>query len=276
MVFSSISRAFSTPKFFFDEEVRDQIFQIIKEAEQEIYLVSPYNKHPNQLENALHDAIQRGVSVTMIYRDDKDQHEGVRSLKSRATVLSAKWLHAKIYMNESTALATSMNLLDSSFNNSLEFGFRVDKAQPGGLYQQLEDYVIRLRERIEQSNPPIAPKLAPRPASTGTAKSTTRRRSAPEAASQPSQSASTAKSATPTATTGTDGHCIRCGENIPFDTYRPYCMACYTSWNYYHKKRDNRHRPEPRCHDCGRIAETSEAKTSMANPLGPCCSPTRA
>ena len=130
MVLQNIVRTFTAEcKFYFDEQARDQIFELIRDAKEWLDLVSPYNKHPQQLRVRLTEAIERGVRVTMLYREDKDQREAVTYLKDLgATVLPVKWLHSKIYMNESRALASSMNLLESSFNNSSEFCIRIDRA----------------------------------------------------------------------------------------------------------------------------------------------------
>ena len=195
MVLHSIVRTLKAEcRFYFDDEVRNQIFGVIRDAEAWLSLVSPYNKHPQQLRELLSEAIARGVHVTMLYRDEKDQREGVTDLEHLgAKVLPVKWLHSKVYMNESTALASSMNLLDSSFNNSSEFCIRIDKASNGPLYNQLKDYVERIQLRTERRNPSATPaKSTPAKAA---AKSAPPRRRAPRAA---------AANAT--------GHCIRCGD----------------------------------------------------------------
>ena len=165
MVLSNIARMFSAEcRFYFDDEVRDQIFRLIRGAEASLYLVSPYNKHPQQLRELLKEAIEREVHVTMLYRDEKDQREGVTYIEHLgAKVLPVEWLHSKIYMNESTALASSMNLLDSSFNNSSEFCIRIDKTNNGPLYDQLAKYVKQIQLRAERRNPSATPeKSTPR------------------------------------------------------------------------------------------------------------------
>ena len=212
--------------------------------------MSPYNKHPQQLSALLRDAIAKEVHVTMLYRDEKDQREGVAYLERLgAKVLPVEWLHSKIYMNESTALASSMNLLDSSFNNSSEFCIRIDKANNGPLYNQLAEYVERIQLRTERRNPSATPDkstpakaAAPKPApAKAAAKSVPPPRSAPKAA---------AASAT--------GHCIRCGVGIPLNPEKPLCADDYKSWNRY----QNRDYEENHCHLCG-----EEHDTSMAKPL---------
>ena len=248
---SNIARALSAEcRFYFDEEARDQIFGLIRDAKKSLYLMSPYNRHPQQLQTRLTDAIDRGVRVTILYRDEKDQREGVAYLERLgATVLPIKWLHSKIYINESTALASSMNLLDSSFNNSSEFCIRIDKVPYGPLYNQLAEYVKDIRRRARKLNSSAvlekrtpakvaAPKSAPaRPA----AKSGPPPRTGPK-----------------TAAASVTGHCIRCGVGIPFNPEKPLCAKDYKIWNRY----QDPDYEENYCLLCG-----EERSTSMAKPL---------
>ena len=228
-------------RFYFDDQVRDQIFGLIRSAKEFLYLVSPYNKHPQHLRELLTAAIHRGVRVTLLYRDDKEQHEGVRYLEQEgAKVLPVKWLHSKIYMNESTALASSMNLLDSSFNNSSEFCFRIDFANNGPLYHELVEYVKDIRSRGERRNPSAA-----------TDKSTPAKTAAKSAPPPP-------RSAPKAAAAGATGHCIRCGVGIPLNPEEPLCDKHYKTWKRY----QDRDYEENYCHLCG-----EEHNTSMAKPL---------
>ena len=254
MVLSNIARALSGEsgecRFYFDDEPRSQINELIKSAKSFLYLVSPYNKHPNQLKVLLKEAIEDGVSITMLYRDEKGQREGVAYLEPLgATVLPVEWLHSKVYMNESTALASSMNLLDSSFNNSSEFCIKIDKASNRGLYDQLGEYVEKIQLRAERRNPSATPEkptpvkaAAPKPAPAKTAtKSAPPRRSAPK-----------------TAAASVTGHCIRCGVKITFNQEKPLCADDHKSWNRF----QNPDYREHYCHQCG-----EEHETSMAKPL---------
>ena len=251
MVLSNLARALAAEcRFYFDEEARDQIFKLIREAKASLYLVSPYSKHPQQLRERLTEAIERGVSVTIFYRDEKDQREGVTYLEDLgATVLPVEWLHSKIYINEATALASSMNLLDSSFNNSSEFSVRIDKAHDDSLYNQLAEYVDRLRRRAqrrgllpagEKATP--AKVAAPKPAPTKTTA-----KSAPGLRSARKASAASAR-----------GYCIRCRVGVPSNPEKPLCADDYKSWNRF----QNPDYDENYCHSCGK-----EHDTSMAKPL---------
>ncbi len=253
MVLSNIARALTAEcRFYFDEEARDQIFGLIRDAKSSLYLVSPYNRHPQQLRMRLTEAIDRGVNVTMLYRDDKDQREGVTYLDELgATVLPVEWLHSKVYMNESTALASSMNLLDSSFNNSSEFCIRIDKASAGNgrLYDQLAQYVQSILSHAERRNPTATPE---KPAAPNAAAPK------PAPANKTTRSARPPRSAPKAAAVGAKGHCIRCGKRIPLDPDKPLCTDDYRSWNRY----KNFDHEEKFCHQCG-----EEHETSMARPL---------
>ena len=251
MVLSNIKRMLSAEcRFYFDDECRDQIFRLIRDAEAWLYLASPYNRHPHQLHELLRDAIGRKVDVTILYRDEKDQREGVTYLERLgAKVLPVEWLHSKIYMNESRVLASSMNLLDSSFNNSSEFCIRIDKANAnsGRLYDQLFEYVKRIQLRAERRNPSATPE-----------KSTPAKASAPKpapakAAAKP---AAPPRSAPKAAATSATGHCIRCGIEIPLNPEKPLCAKDYKNWNRY-KDPDYE---ENYCHLCGEKYDTSMAK----------------
>ena len=213
MWFSKMELVLSGRRFYFDAEVQDQIYKLIRSARESLYLVSPYNKHTQHLRTLLREAIEDNVQVTMLYRDDKDQREEVTYLERLgATVLPVRWLHSKIYMNESTALASSMNLVESSFNNSLEFCIRIGKGNSGPLYNQLAEYVNLIQSRAErQSFSPTPDKFRP---------------------------AKAAARAT--------GYCIRCGVGIALNPEKPFCLKCFHSWD------KDPNSPEKHCHHCGK------------------------
>ena len=249
MVLTNIARVLSAEcRFYFDDEARTQIFGVIRDAKAWLCLVSPYNKHPHQLQELLIEAIERGVRVTMLYRDERDQREGVTYLERlEATVLPVKWLHSKVYMNESTALASSMNLLDSSFNNSSEFCIRIDKASNGRLYDQLDEYLERIQSRAERRSPTATPeKPAP-------AKITARKPAPPKATTK---SARPPRGAPKAAASSAAGHCIRCGVRIQLDPKEPFCAEHLRNWKRY----KNPDYEENYCHQCGEEHDTSMAK----------------
>ena len=223
------------PRFFFDGDVEPAVRRLIREAREEIILVSPYNNFWINLKDDLHDARERGVAVYLIYRKGENLSEIKWLEKEGVTARAVERLHSKLYMNETTALVTSMNLLESSAINSKEICARFD----GPDREALVEYAHRLAGRSEahlaqqtaRGGPkvPVRPTPAPPP------------RSAPKAA---------AASAT--------GHCIRCGVGMPLNPEKPLCAKDYKSWNRF----QDPDYEEEYCHLCG-----EEHDTSMAKPL---------
>jgi len=70
-----------------------------------------------------------------------------------ATVYAVDKLHAKIYMNESTVIVTSMNLLESSSKNSKELAIRIDDENGK---KEIRSYIQQLKElgHLEYPMPP--------------------------------------------------------------------------------------------------------------------------
>ncbi len=106
---------------------------LVKNAEKEIILVSPYLQISPVLLNLLRDASSRNVEITLIYRDDKPTGKSLERFneeKSKLDGMNVKMLglenlHAKCYLNEFMALLTSMNLYQHSQENNTELGLMV-------------------------------------------------------------------------------------------------------------------------------------------------------
>ena len=201
MVWSSIARAFSEqpPRFVFDGDVEPEVRRLIKEAEDFLILVSPYNDFWINLKDELRDTIGRKVSVTIVCRvgeNDKD----VKWLEQEgADVLPIERLHSKLYMNESVALVTSMNLVESSAKNSKEIGVRFDASESE--HEELRGYVEKL---IGRSRPTRKRPASPPPRATRVNPPTHR-----------------------------GGYCIRCGIGIAYDIENPFCEKDAATWSSY-------------------------------------------
>ena len=117
----------SRSRILIDDAVGNAVLDLIREAKEQVVLVSPYNRFWRHLKDAIHEALQRDVRVTVVYRQEKD-NDGNKILASwllekGGDVYEVEWLHAKIYLNESSLLVTSMNLLESSSKNSWEVAY---------------------------------------------------------------------------------------------------------------------------------------------------------
>jgi len=202
-------------------------------------LVSPYNRFWQHLRNELTLALQRRVPITAIYRDDEPSEDMEWLLGMGATVISVDRLHAKLFLNESYVILTSMNLVETSSKNSREIAIRVDGG-PNSV--AVRDYVhkqlIPLGRRVELQ--PLRSKVA-------------------DARTQPDRSRPNAKGISAPArsgSTGLGGRCIRCKGSIPFDPAKPYCSECYGFWS----QTQDRAFIELCCHRCGQNATTSFAR----------------
>ncbi len=116
---------------FVDEEVQSAILSIIRNAKKYVVVVTPYvglvepRGQWHLAQQAVKDAITRGVRMTFVVRKDwTNEKEALDDLEwlleSKVDVRTVDRLHAKIYLNESSLLVSSMNLKGSSASGSLE------------------------------------------------------------------------------------------------------------------------------------------------------------
>ena len=226
---------------FLDGEITQRVENILEEARQRVIFVTPYLRLWGHLKTNIEQAVKKGVDVRFLIRQDRDQvrAEDVDWLRShKVTVLEIAGLHAKIYMNEQTLLVSSMNITESSTNNSYEVALEVEDA--------LQDKA--LREYVSSKLMSMA-SSQPTPARAKTA-------------------LTWAKAAVKTVT-GRDrpsdmgrGRCIRCHAVIEFNDLRPLCEKDYQIWNVF----ANGEYQEQYCHSCGR-----EAAVTYSRPLCPTC-----
>ena len=113
--------------------------QKLIEAGKDIYLVSPYIKVADQLLAYIKDANRNGAQFKIVclqgglasFRNGMDKPIG-----PNVTLFSLDHLHAKCYLNEETAIVTSLNLYEFSQQNNDEMGFEVRKAEEEELYEE--------------------------------------------------------------------------------------------------------------------------------------------
>jgi len=108
--------------------ISGEIFKIIDEADEILVLVSPYIKINGwpKLTNRLKAALSRGLDLKVYVRDGQKNLNSIDELQQLGiTPFLIPNLHAKLYFNEKEAVTTSMNLLKSSDQYSLEIGHKV-------------------------------------------------------------------------------------------------------------------------------------------------------
>ncbi len=215
----------STEKVFLkDGEVALAIESLVEDARKWVLFVSPYLKLWGHIRNAIELAGKRNLDMTFVIRSDIDEKalSDIQWLKeNKVKVLVVEGLHAKIYLNESETVVSSMNLTEYSTQNSHEIGLRVRDPHYAS---EIKEYVSNIRKlakpfgELDDARPLV---------------STNRR-----------------------ASVAVVGRCIRCGGVVELNPNRPLCEGCYEEWDEY----GNEDYPEKFCHFCGRPANVTYAK----------------
>jgi phosphatidylserine/phosphatidylglycerophosphate/cardiolipin synthase-like enzyme len=130
------------PKFLESKGLTYHLDQIIKNAKESVFLISPFLCIPESLITSINSALRRNVEVTIIYgiRDQFKNYEQDRldRLEPKFNLFFHPRLHAKAYFNEKEALVTSLNLSDAAEDNSSkEFGVYFTKLESKEMYESL-------------------------------------------------------------------------------------------------------------------------------------------
>lgn len=101
---------------------------ILKDAENEVFLVTPYLKISQNFYERLVDSNNKNIEITIIYGKAELSPEQKALLfgLENLNLVFHKNLHAKCYFNEEKALVASMNLYEYSEKNNREMGFLID------------------------------------------------------------------------------------------------------------------------------------------------------
>ena len=220
--------------------VSARLEEIIKKAEERLWLVSPFLKITPRIKNLLEDANRQKIDARVIYGKNELQPEENNWLESMTSIRTSfcKDLHAKCYLNEKEALLTSMNLYEYSQVNNYEMGILVVRESEPELYDSIYQEARHILRASEEIRVTVA-----RVSDTEIDNEQPPRREA--------QRKPRTVQEVPTA-----GFCIRCKSEIPANPDKPYCDRCYWSWNRW----KNPDYQEKYCHICGREHETTLAK----------------
>ena len=224
-------------KFLTTTRISAELEDIIKNADDYLYLISPFLKVSKRLKELL-ESKSRSVNIHVIYGKSELQPDEGEWLQRLDTVRTSyrKDLHAKCYLNEDTALLTSMNLYEFSEKNNDEMGVLVSREDDEDLYNEIFKESKAILDKSEQVRMTF-----------------TRDEPVEDSEAQPR-----AKKTRGTAGTPKNGFCIRCGDTVPANPDRPYCERCFKSWNRY----KNETYGEKGCHTCGK-----EHEATMSRPL---------
>jgi phosphatidylserine/phosphatidylglycerophosphate/cardiolipin synthase-like enzyme len=232
-------------KFLETTGVTYELTELIKKSKEKLWLVSPYIEINDQIRGHIHNSDERNVDIRVIFRKDSKINPGdlsfLNSLKMKH-LLECPDLHAKCYLNENTAIVTSMNLYDYSQTHNREIGIRIDRETPEDKDLYNEVYLEMLSiigvsepfhyevKRVEIESPTV----------------------------QKSVSVKNYPKQTPIPPKENMGYCIRCREQMELDPNKPLCSKCYPIWAKYSDKAY----PEKYCHVCGK-----ESKQAFEKPV---------
>ena len=239
-------------KFLTTKGIAASIEELIRDARQFIVLVSPYLKVDKTYIERLREADRVNVKIYLVFGkkdmsgDEKEKFQDFRHLE----IHFLENLHAKCYMNESTAIITSMNLYGYSEEHNREMGIEICKNQDASLYRDIEKEAESILNSAKKCD--------------------VFRENSQKGFfgfNQKSKEEAFRRNYEPyTNGRGNGGFCIRCGERIYYDAYRPLCEDCYQTWAQF----GNLEYPERYCHKCGReVWGGREPQVDYAHPL--CC-----
>lgn len=208
------------------------IENIIKGAQKKLVLVSPYLQISKTFYERLKDASKKNVEIKIIYGKDElkpNEKNSLADLKN-LELLYFENLHAKCYFNESQMVITSMNMYEFSEKNNREMGVFITREKDQSLFEEGVNETLSIIESSEVIQ-----------------LSKTKRKLYEN--KKPNKQSSSQKQPK-------RGYCIRCEERIPYDTEKPYCWSCFSTWSQY----ENPEYEENVCHSCGEFETTSMIK----------------
>jgi phosphatidylserine/phosphatidylglycerophosphate/cardiolipin synthase-like enzyme len=173
--------------------------KLINSSEEKLFLISPFLQIADSLKSLIKERDSRKIDIRVVYKKDEKINAETMSFLQELTsvkILSCEHLHAKCYINENTAIITSMNLYQYSQQNNKEMGIKVEKDKEPDMYNEIYKEVMRIIQASQQ--PEFSIKKLER-----------------EVSVIPS------------------GFCIRCGGDLKINLEKPLCFNCYKSWEEY-------------------------------------------
>lgn len=266
-------------KFLTTEGVNKQLANIINYAKHELVIISPFIDLKSSIVNLLNlKKDDHELKIIIVFGKNKGHivdsllQKDFEFLKSfpNIEINYSEHLHAKYYANESRSLLTSMNLLDYSQKNNIEFGILTEKTR---FIDQFKFWVKRDNVDYDAydyftnnvvKNSTTLYKAEPR-----YIKKTFKFKKVYDGSDIKLDNLSGIYNEFPnesryytnrTSQNPNMGYCIRTGEPIPFNIEKPFSLSAYRIWNMY----NNGDYPENFCHFTG---ELSNGETSFNKPV---------
>jgi len=164
---AGIARALnrSMAKFLTTNGINYVVEEIIKNAKERVVLVSPFLQLNARIRELLSDGYRPDVDMRIIYGKkelDAPERQWLRSVPHIRTSFCQN-LHAKCYLNENTAVITSLNLHLYSQQNNNEMGVMVKRSTDHQMFADITDEVDRLLRISEPTHQDRANLILERP-----------------------------------------------------------------------------------------------------------------
>jgi len=135
-------------QFLFDNQLTAEVESLIKDAKNELLLISPYIDLDKRIMAALNEKIKNPkFKLRLLY--GKNEHNIYKSVKKESIEFLMQFpnieiryeerLHAKFYSNDTHFIMTSMNLYGYSLAKNIESGIKVHHTSKGILRKIADD-----------------------------------------------------------------------------------------------------------------------------------------
>lgn len=130
--------------------------ELIKNARERLFLISPYLKLSDRIKELLEDKNRMKIDIRVVYGKSELKPAEVTWLKSLSFVRTSYChnLHAKCYINEESCIITSLNLYEFSQVNNNEMGVLLNRQEDSSVYQDAYEEaqrIIRISEEVKMS-----------------------------------------------------------------------------------------------------------------------------
>ena len=227
-----------------------QLENIIKNAKKELILISPYINLDNNTKERIErlKRLKPRVNISVVYEKGKlrkGEREFFDSLDIKTTFQNN--LHCKCYLNDDTALLTSMNLYEYSIRHNHEMGILVSRRGEWGdgdvyhdIYKEAMSLLGAANEHPDRISLPNGFKSLLK--AFGNMVGTAKRETTPSPREWNRKQEGSNR-----ANDSVNGFCLRCASEVPKNLKFPYCAKHFATWSEYNNK-DFR---EKYCHICG-------------------------
>lgn len=278
-------------QFLTDSALNAALERILREAEEQLILISPFIKLHDRLQALLKQRLNDDkLFIQVVFGKNKENpsksmSRGELEFFMQFPNIEIKYearLHAKYYTNDKEGLITSMNLYDYSQDNNIESGILTSVSTLGDIANRITrsaslddqalsyfDGIVKQATTIYQKQPEyekvmfgLSKKYLGSKETHNTVDEFFASRVS-ERAKKSSTKTAAPRPVTahePKAESRSNGYCIRTGTAIPFNVKQPFTEQAFSSWSRY---KDENYK-EKYCHFSG---EASNGETSYAKPI---------